>query len=106
MNASQEDLYLSNLLLAKAWLLFWHSNGWENARDSLLPGMQPKAALPDSDLPAADAILVYMSLNSGNSVLQDKAEHAVELMFKSVQQTPLEMSSHYWWINHHRVASD
>ena len=106
MNASQEDWYLSNLLLAKAWLLFWHSNGWENARDSLLPGMQPKAALPDSDLPAADAILVYMSLNSGNSVLQDKAEHAVELMFKSVEQTPLEMSSHYWWINHHRFASD
>ena len=106
LTSSQEDWYLSNLLLAKAWLLFRYKEGWKDAQSNLLPGMQSKTALPDSALPAADAILVYLSLTSDNPVLQEKARHAAGLMFTTVTQTPLEMSSHYWWISFYRNASN
>ncbi len=106
LTSSQEDWYLSNLLLAKAWLLFRHREGWKDVQTSLLPGMQSKTALPDSALPAADAWLVLLSLSSDKPVLQNKAKQAAGLMYETVLKQPLKLSSHYWWVSYFPHVSD
>jgi len=95
----QEDWSMGNLLAAKAWLKFYHSSGWRSASENLLPGMTGKAALPDSALPAADAMLMELSLSSDNKPLRKKAENSAGLMFGTVSQSPLQYATHSRWIN-------
>ncbi|MBT8439837.1 MAG: hypothetical protein KJO91_08930, partial [Gammaproteobacteria bacterium] len=95
----EEDWSMSNLLAAKAWLKFYHSSGWRKGSDNLLPGMTGKVALPDSALPAADAMLIELSLLSDNKALRKKAENSAGFMFAAVSQSPLQYATHSRWIN-------
>ena len=76
-----------------------HSSGWKNASENLLPGMAGKVALPDNDLPAADAMLMELSLLSENTGIRQKAETAAVFMFGAVSQSPLQYATHSRWIN-------
>jgi uncharacterized protein YyaL (SSP411 family) len=98
LSSSEEDWYLSNLMQSKAWLLFRHNKGWKGEKNSLLPGMQAQSALTDSALPAADALLMALSLTSDNTALKQKALQAAGYMYPNVMQKPFEKASHYHWI--------
>ena len=95
----EEEWSMGSLLAAKAWLKFYHASGWKQGSDNLLPGMAGKAALPDGALPAADAMLMELSLLSENKGLRQKAENAAGLMFGAVSQSPLQHATHSRWVN-------
>jgi uncharacterized protein YyaL (SSP411 family) len=95
----QEDWSMANLFAAKAWLKFYHSSGWKTASENLLPGMTGKQALPDDALPAADAMLMELSLFSENEGLRKKAETAAGRMFGTVSRSALQYATHARWIN-------
>ena len=95
----QEDWSMGSLLAAKAWLRFYHAFGWHNGSENLLPGMAGKPALPDSALPAADAMLVEMSLASDNKGLRQKAENSTGFMYGEVSRSALQYATHVGWIN-------
>jgi hypothetical protein len=95
----QEDWSMGNLFAAKAWMKFYHSSGWRSGSENLLPGMTGKVALPDTALPAADAMLMELSLSSDNKALRKKAENSAGFMFGTVSQSPLQYATHSGWIN-------
>jgi len=95
----QNTWSMGNLLAAKAWLKFYHAFSWKNGIENLLPGMAGKVALPDDALPAADAMLMELSLISENKGIRQKAEKAAGLMFGTVSHSPLQYATHSLWIN-------
>ncbi|MGD2118895.1 MAG: DUF255 domain-containing protein [Chromatiales bacterium] len=91
---SVEDWQLSNLLLAKAWLRFHAATGWKNGDEDLLPGMAGQVLLADGALPAADAVVLGLSLQSGNAPLVKKARDVLGSMAVGLSVEPFSHASH------------
>ena len=57
-----EDLALATRVAQAAWRDFFRANGWQRERNPLLKGSELHEVLRDEALPAADAILIEVSL--------------------------------------------
>lgn len=96
----KESQDLAMILIEKAWAYFYHSSGWKTGDENLLPAMTGKPALPDGALPAADAILMRLSLMSENPDIKLKAKKASQLMLSTVLPLPFSYSTHTFYIKY------
>ncbi len=106
LTRSEEDWHLANMLTAKAWMHFYHVTGWKTGDENLLPGMSGQPALTDGALPAADAVLLGLSIASDNKAIKQKAEKAVPIMLPSMMESPFSYASHSIWLKRYQPGSD
>jgi len=76
-----DDLALAYRVAQAAWRDFHRANGWQRETDPLLKGSELHEVLRDEALPAADAVLIEVSLQladqEGSSELAEKARSAL-----------------------------
>ncbi|MAF08373.1 MAG: hypothetical protein CL389_11040 [Acidiferrobacteraceae bacterium] len=76
-----DDFVLAHRVAQAAWRDFHRANGWQRETDPLLKGGELHEVLRDEALPAADAVLIEVSLRlaeqEGNSALAEKARSAL-----------------------------
>ncbi|MGA7983342.1 MAG: DUF255 domain-containing protein [Chromatiaceae bacterium] len=87
VSGSQADLDLSRLLVRCAWELFY-DRGWRLSADSLLPAIPAEPAIPDSPLPSPAAVILALSLETGDEGLQAKAQAALRNSASTVDANP------------------
>lgn len=98
LSASDEDRHLSRLLLAKAWQYFYKANSWSTGNEGLLPGMIGQSAISDGALPAADALIMSLSLDAKDDAMVRKAMDAGRFMLPTLFDAAFSYASHYAWI--------
>jgi len=84
---------LSRKLVGEAWRLFHDEAGWHGASDALLPGMPASEAQEDGALPSPAAVVVALSLGSGEERLQEPARRALLAARPRVQAQPFWYAS-------------
>ncbi len=82
LSGSGEDLALARRLAARAWALFFTSDGWRRTEDLLIPGMAVEAALTDGPLPSPAAVLI--GLAGENGVGKGEGRRALEVSYRTV----------------------
>ena len=100
LSGDESDRLLSQKLLALAWERFHSEAGWRAANLPPLPGMPLDQAQEDGALPAPAALIIYLSLKSGNQVLRDKALATRSKVLASIQDKP------FWYASHLRALLD
>jgi uncharacterized protein YyaL (SSP411 family) len=89
------DHTLATALLSLAWQRFHGSGGWRMDDQPLIPGLGEDSAMPEGALPAPSAVLIRLSLESGNPQLRTAALAALEMGRQKAQSEP------FWYAGHH-----
>jgi uncharacterized protein YyaL (SSP411 family) len=82
-------------LMHAAWQRFYGPAGWRQDDEPLIPGMGEVPAMVEGALPAPSAVLIRLSLDSGDPALQALATEAAERGRAQAQQEP------FWYAGHH-----
>ena len=88
-----EDRKMADRLLNIAWSRFCTDKGWISGSQALLPGMPSVMAQEDGALPAAAAIILQLSLGSGDPLLRDKAQAILKDTRLAIQDNPFWYAS-------------
>ena len=81
-------------LLSVAWRDFHDDRGWRSGSRALLPGMPAMEAQEDGAMPAPSAVVLRLSLESGDELLASKAKKALFGVRRPVQVEPFWYASH------------
>lgn len=100
LSGNAADKLLAQELLMLAWDRFYTETGWRASDQPPLPGMPLTQAQTDGALPSPAAIIIDLSLKSGNRVLRDKALATRGLVLAVVQDKP------FWYASHVGVLLD
>ena len=95
VSGSKADRELAIRLVKEAWRRFY-DRGWRLADQPLLPAMAAEAALADSALPSPAAVVLGLSLNSGEADLAGRAREAMELSRRVVSERPFSYATQAW----------
>ena len=98
--ANESDKLLSQKLLVLAWERFYSDAGWRATDLPPLPGMPLDQAQEDGALPSPAAMIIDLSLKSGNQELRDKALATRSKVLASIQDKP------FWYASHVRALLD
>ena len=98
LSGSAEDRHLADHLLVKAWQYFYKANSWHTGNEGLLPGMIGQSAISDGALPAADALIMSLSLDDQNQAMSQKAITAGRFMLPALFEAAFLHASHNGWI--------
>ncbi len=101
---NDDDLKLSRQLLHKAWNYFYSDQGWRSAHQALLPGMPATYAQEDGALPAAVAVIMRLSLDSGDADLQQQAQRILQPLQQRIQSQPFWYASYMVLFNSEQKA--
>jgi uncharacterized protein YyaL (SSP411 family) len=88
LTGQRQDENLADSLLNVAWQDFYTSKGWTSSSDALLPGMPAVQVQEDGALPAASAVVLKLSLLSGDAALREKAGTLIPASWLAVQDNP------------------
>ena len=83
-------------LLNTAWKDFYTDDGWRNSARPVLPGMVREAAQADGALPSPTALLVGLSLASGDDALVRKASSTLPMSRRLVHPEAFWYGGHAW----------
>lgn len=89
------DRTFATALLSLAWQRFHGTGGWRMDDEPLIPGLGEDSAMRDGALPAPSAVLIRLSLDSGNPRLRTAALAALEMGRQKAQSEP------FWYVGHH-----
>lgn len=92
--AAMGEEQVSRQLLTQAWQRFHGGDGWRLSDRGLLPGMAVQPALMDDVLPSPSALVVSLSLRSGDAALARQAARARDAAAASVAGSP------FWYAGH------
>ncbi|WP_456380380.1 thioredoxin domain-containing protein [Thiolapillus sp.] len=93
VSGNKNDGRLADELLTVAWRDFYTDHGWLSSSRALLPGMPSVQTQEDGALPAAAAIVMRLSLASGNAQLRSKAQKLIPATWLAVQGKPFWYAS-------------
>lgn len=94
LSGSDVDSQLAEKLLTLAWDRFHTKDGWRATDQPPLPGMPLNQAQDDGALPSPAALVIQLSLHSGNQQLKDKALATRGQVLAAVQDKP------FWYAGH------
>lgn len=97
LSGDEADKLLSQKLLTLAWDRFHTEDGWRDADRPPLPGMLLGQAQEDGALPSPAALIIDLSLNSGNQQLRDRALATRGDVLAAIQDKP------FWYAGHVRA---
>lgn len=100
LSGNESDKMLSQKLLALAWERFYSEAGWRATDLPPLPGMPLDQAQEDGALPSPAAMIIDLSLKSGNQELRDNALATRSKVLASIQDKP------FWYASHVRALLD
>ena len=95
VTGSQADRALAVRLVKEAWRRFY-DRGWRLTDHPLLPAMPVEVALADSALPSPTALVLGLSLNSGEVDLAARAREAMELGRPAISERPFSYATQAW----------
>lgn len=95
VTGAKADRELAIRLVKEAWRLFY-DRGWRLADRPLLPAMPAEAALADAPLPSPAAVVLELSLKSGEAELSGRAAGALELGRGPVSENPFLYTTQAW----------
>ena len=89
--ASRQKRYLevAEELVATAWQLFYHQQGWRLGERQLIPGLDGEPAMQDGPMPAPSALAIAL----GSAA---QREEALRLSVEPVVENPFWFASHAW----------
>jgi len=91
---AKQDRAMLKKTLTLAWDRFYQKEGWRNSDQELLPGMARSVAQTSGPMPAPSALIIQLSLVSGDPDLEAKAIQANKLSRRLVQEQP------FWYPDH------
>ena len=94
VTGNKQDADLSNKLLTLAWQRFYSKDGWQSSEHPVLPGMPKSKAQDDGALPSPAALVISLSLKSGDGALINKARSAAADSLAAIQDQPFWYASH------------
>ncbi|MCB1759611.1 MAG: thioredoxin domain-containing protein [Gammaproteobacteria bacterium] len=89
LSGASGDLELARELMRSAWRRFYRDRGWQASDDLLLPGIALERAISDGALPSPAAMLIELSLQSGDEALTALAGAAVRLGYPLAREQPI-----------------
>jgi uncharacterized protein YyaL (SSP411 family) len=95
LSGDPADRTFAAVLLHAAWQRFHGPGGWRQDDEPLIPGMGETAAMPEGALPAPSAVIIRLSLESGDPALVALAREAANKARAAAQQEP------FWHAGHH-----
>ncbi len=101
---SDTDRTLAQRLVELAWARFRDDTGWRLSAAPLLPAVPAEPALSDGPLPSPAAVIVELSLQSGNPALAERARAAQNAAAAVVAARPFEFASEAWLLVRYRPA--
>jgi uncharacterized protein YyaL (SSP411 family) len=93
---SATDRTLARRLVGLAWARFHDDTGWRLSAVPLLPAVPAEPALSDGPLPSPAAVIVELSLQSGEPALAERARAAQNAAAAVVAARPFEFASEAW----------
>jgi len=100
LSANDADKRLAQQLLTLAWDRFHTEQGWRATDQPPLPGMPLDQAQDDGALPSPAALVIALSLSSGNQQLRDKALATRGDVLAIIQEKP------FWFAGHVQALLD
>ena len=100
LSGTGPDKLLSQKLLVLAWQRFHSEAGWQATDLPPLPGMPLDQAQEDGALPSPAAVIIQLSLESGNQELREKALASRNKVLAAIQDKP------FWYASHVRTLLD
>jgi uncharacterized protein len=96
LTGSDADRALSRRLVQLAWARFHDDTGWRLSAVPLLPAVPAEPALSDGPLPSPAAVIIELSLQSGDLALAERARAAQGSAAAVVAARPFEFASEAW----------
>jgi hypothetical protein len=93
---SDADRTLSRRLVGLAWERFHDNAGWRLSAAPLLPAVPAEPALSDGPLPSPAAVIIELSLESGDPALAGRVHAAQGAAAAVVTARPFEFASEAW----------
>jgi uncharacterized protein YyaL (SSP411 family) len=93
---SDTDRALAQRLVELAWARFHDDTGWRLSAVPLLPAVPAEPALSDGPLPSPAAVIIELSLQSGDRALTERARAAQVAAAAVVAARPFEFAGEAW----------
>ena len=93
---SGTDRTLAQRLVELAWARFHDDAGWRLSAAPLLPAVPAEPALADGPLPSPAAVIIELSLQSGDPALAERARAAQNAAAAVVAARPFQFASEAW----------
>lgn len=103
VSKNETDAELSRSLIKLAWKRYYSEDGWRSSDQAVLPGMPMDKAQEDGALPSPAALIIALSLNSGDAALVERAEGVAKDVLARIQDNPFWYASHVSALNGVRV---
>ena len=99
--ASRQKRYLevAEELVATAWQLFYHQQGWRLGERQLIPGLDGEPAMQDGPMSAPSALAIALGSAAQREV-------ALRLSVEPVVENPFWFASHAWQLVEHAERAD
>lgn len=94
LSGSAEDTRLFQQILYKAWQRFYDTTGWRLSDEALIPGMGSEFALGEGALPSPSAVILQLSSQIIDPVLEKKVSQAITHSRRKAQSEP------FWYAGH------
>jgi uncharacterized protein YyaL (SSP411 family) len=99
------DRALALRLVGLAWTQFRGDAGWRLSAEPLLPAVPAEPALADGPLPSPAAVIMELSLGSGDPGLVERARAAQRAAAAPVAARPFQFASEAWLLIRHPLSA-
>jgi len=99
------DRALALRLVGLAWTRFRGDAGWRLSAEPLLPAVPAEPALADGPLPSPAAVIMELSLGSGDPGLVERARTSQRAAAAPVAARPFQFASEAWLLIRHPLSA-